>query len=400
MSKLLRSRFFSVLLEDKAQPDLSYLLRGEIKLRTVTTLTLSSAVGEQSIECTQQDLYHIASISAQTWEVESDACIRLSIDSDRLKRFKKAGLLLSSANDEESRRLLSRESWLRRSGWSPFAAAFHSRTRSANREPEVGEIDFSDDPGVRRRLLSDFIEANGCPPPIFFRDVEGTVVDMPDPAGLGGFSRLLSQRRTTRSFDPSRSVDVAVVSDVLAATFGCLGVASVAPKLSLQRRSSPSGGGLHPIEAFPFAIRIAGLEPGLYHYESDLHRLRERGPRLSVDSAENAARTFCGGQPWAGAAHFLVFLVARFQRAFWKYRDSDQAYSVIMMDAGHLSQTFYLAAASLKLGAFYSAAIQAHAIEQSLGIDGYDQGVIGVLGCGWPAESDALALDVSSKCER
>ena len=49
--------------------------------------------------------------------------------------------------------------------------------------------------------------------------------------------------------------------------------------------------------------------------------------------------------------------VARFDRNFWKYAQHRKAYKAVLMDSAHLSQTFYLTAAHLGLGAFYTAAI-------------------------------------------
>jgi nitroreductase len=56
-----------------------------------------------------------------------------------------------------------------------------------------------------------------------------------------------------------------------------------------------------------------------------------------------------------------------------------------MMDAAHLSQTLYLVATELGLGAFITAAINNVDIEERLGIDGYREGVLAVCGFGRPA---------------
>jgi nitroreductase len=52
------------------------------------------------------------------------------------------------------------------------------------------------------------------------------------------------------------------------------------------------------------------------------------------------------------------------------------------MDAAHLSQTLYLVAAELGLGAFVTAAINAANIDERLGIDGCSEGALAVSGCG------------------
>jgi SagB-type dehydrogenase family enzyme len=78
-------------------------------------------------------------------------------------------------------------------------------------------------------------------------------------------------------------------------------------------------------------------------------------------------------------------LAARFERAFWKYRNHRKALTALVMDAAHLSQTLYLVATELGLGAFVTAAINNADIEERLGLDGYRQGVLAVGGFGRPA---------------
>jgi nitroreductase len=52
------------------------------------------------------------------------------------------------------------------------------------------------------------------------------------------------------------------------------------------------------------------------------------------------------------------------------------------MDAAHLSQTLYLVAADLGLGAFVTIAVNARDIERELGLDGVGEGVVAMTGCG------------------
>ena len=147
------------------------------------------------------------------------------------------------------------------------------------------------------------------------------------------------------------------------------------------RRTSPSGGGLHPVEAYPLVLDADGVEPGLYHYHSGEHAL-ELVERLSRPEAEELAEQFTCGQGYFRHASLLVVLAARFGRSFWKYRGHEKAYAVTLMDAGHLSQTFYLVCAELGLGAFVTAAINNVDIDERLGLDGFAEGSLAISGCG------------------
>ena len=64
----------------------------------------------------------------------------------------------------------------------------------------------------------------------------------------------------------------------------------------------------------------------------------------------------------------------------------------IMMDAGHLSQTFYLLAAEAGLPAFVTAAVNEIDITAALGLDPIRDGVIAVCGCG-PASGEQVTVE-------
>ena len=53
-----------------------------------------------------------------------------------------------------------------------------------------------------------------------------------------------------------------------------------------------------------------------------------------------------------------------------------------LMDAGHLSQTFYLVCAELSLGAFVTAAINNADVDERLGLDGFAEGSLAIVCCG------------------
>ena len=76
----------------------------------------------------------------------------------------------------------------------------------------------------------------------------------------------------------------------------------------------------------------------------------------------------CCGQEWMRNASVYFFMTACFERTMWRYRFS-RAYRVLLMDAGHLGQTFQLVATGLGLNSFVTAAILDESVEKALGID-------------------------------
>jgi SagB-type dehydrogenase family enzyme len=155
------------------------------------------------------------------------------------------------------------------------------------------------------------------------------------------------------------------------------------------KKTSPSGGSLHPTEVYLLVINVVGLGPGIYHYNVENHGL-ELMIKLDQNESRELANEFTAGQSYPRQAQALFIMTSRFYRNFWKYRKHQKAYSVLLMDAAHLSQTFYLVCAELGLGAFITAAINSINIESKLGLDGFIEGAIAICGCGAPAEQDLI----------
>ena len=160
-------------------------------------------------------------------------------------------------------------------------------------------------------------------------------------------------------------------------TFGVQRWADTDGQGKVVLKTSPSGGACHPIEAYVLAHRVRGIEAGFYHYESDTHRLTtiRRGARAAT------LRACVQSQPWLGDAAFLVFMCPIYARTAWRY-PSGRAYRSILIEAGHLGQTFCVLAAERGLAPFCTLAIDDPHVDRQLGLDGVDQGVIYLVGAG------------------
>ncbi len=195
----------------------------------------------------------------------------------------------------------------------------------------------------------------------------------------------LLARYTGRNYDPGAALPITVVARLLQRCFGAQGRRELAPGAVALKKTSPSGGSLHPVEAYVLAQRLEGVPPGLYRYHPLAHGLEPLRAFMPGEARATALR-FVAGQDWFADAPLLVTLAARASRNFWKYRNHAKAYRALLLDAGHLSQTFYLLAAEAGLPAFVTAAINEVDIEQALGLEPTEDAVIAVLGCGKPAK--------------
>jgi putative peptide maturation dehydrogenase len=312
-------------------------------------------------------------------------------EQERIPELAEKGLVLSSTDDPLLNQLRRKDEELASGQWNIYAALFHSLTtwRDVDLRRQFGDpvelLAESDE------AVATFVERHGKPPPHFHRvgDADGAV-ELPISRRDGGVFAALRDRKTTRDFDVDAALTVDELGLVLYEVFGCQGLLAIGEDVTALKKTSPSGGSLHPIEAYVIVRNVDGVDPGLYHYRTEDHAL-ERLESLTRDEAEQLGSEFTCGQTYFATAGALFVLVARFSRSFWKYRKHQRAYGVLLLDAGHLSQTLYLVAAELGLGAFVTAAINGANIDERLRLDPFAEGAIAVCGCGRrAAEPSAL----------
>ena len=217
------------------------------------------------------------------------------------------------------------------------------------------------------------------PPPQFKALNNGHSITLPrheiesDP-----FFNALHARRTHRTFAPG-SVSFESVSRLLQTTWGIQGYLDTNVFGKLPYKTSPSGGARHPVEVYLMALRVDGLKKGIYHYQARDHLLE----KLDVQASPRMARAYCADQLHAAEAAALFIMTAVFSRTMWKYHNP-RAYRVVLLDAGHLCQTFCLTATRMGLAPFSTAALKDTLIEKDLGLDGISESVLYVAGIGLP----------------
>jgi SagB-type dehydrogenase family enzyme len=216
--------------------------------------------------------------------------------------------------------------------------------------------------------------------------VDGEVFALPAP-DVEGLRRLslwdaLVARETAREFTGA-PIDLGVVSNILWATFGAVhgpdrsDVAVFGVKSYGYRRTSPSGGSLQTAEPYLVNLTISGLPAGVYHYHSIDHRLT----RIDGELPAADLGPLLSGQNFANDLGFAIFMVARFDKMWWKYPHS-RSYRVALMDVGHLSQTFHLACTGYGLKTWLTAAFYDEEIARRLRLDPARQAVLLMVGAG------------------
>jgi SagB-type dehydrogenase family enzyme len=261
--------------------------------------------------------------------------------------------------------------------WNPAAGFFHFSTRNTRFNPDVvaGE----------RRLME---KSKRVPYPAPVRTHTGTRIKLAEPvAPASPLEQVLRNRRTWRTF-AEEPLSLAEVSRLLRLTAGVQQWVRAPGRGRIPLKTSPSGGACHPIETYVAATRVAGVRPGLHHYDAGTHEL----VRLKAGATASGIADFIQAQPWYNNAALLLIFTAVFGRTQWRYATA-KAYRNVLLEAGHLCQTFYLLATEMELAPFCTQAISENAIDDALGLDGVTEGVVYVAGCGRrPAEGWSIGL--------
>lgn len=291
----------------------------------------------------------------------------------RMRLLLKAGLLVCSTKSWRAQR--DADERLRALYWHGLASVWHSASRWQGIDSAQGMIDAGLDTAEGLR------EKHGAPPPAMLeRCAEDERIGLPAVV-QDDFDALLDARATCRNFDAAAALSLEMLSRLLARAFGARGDMHAAADFDVIKRTSPSGGALHPTECYLVVQRVEGLAPGLYHYHVGAHALEPMPVPADFDVAA-FAKTAVAGQQWFAEAPVLCVLAPRFGRNFWKYRNHPKAYRVCILDVGHLSQTLQLCATREGLGSFVTAAINEIDIERAFGLSGVVDGPLAVCGFG------------------
>lgn len=181
------------------------------------------------------------------------------------------------------------------------------------------------------------------------------------------FYEVIMKRRTSRNFT-SEALSLFDVSQLLWITFGAVHNWQhvVSPQFHIEglfQRTSPSGGGLHPTDAYIVACHVTGLQKGIYYYHCSNHQLIFISPLPAAFRLSD----YLVGQFWANELPLGAFCVTDFSVMWDKYTDA-RALRVALMDVGHLSQTFLLSSTAMNLCSWLSGAFEDDKVHALLGL--------------------------------
>lgn len=257
--------------------------------------------------------------------------------------------------------------------WMPEAAFFHFGTRDANYPIEF----LAHEARLREK-------AKTIPQPAPTKTLTGPRIALPPADGAGEIGAALRARRTWRNFGAT-PVSLDAVSSLLGLTWGVHRRGRVEGQGDVVFKTSPSGGSRHPIEAYLIAQQVSGLRPGAYHYDCARHEL----VHVARPIPRNQLIHLLANQYYFGSCAALFVMTACFRRTMWRY-PFRRAYRSVLIEAGHLGQTFCLLATAMGLAPFTTIAFQDSRLETLLRVDDAAESAIYVVGVG---SQDADAID-------
>lgn len=219
-------------------------------------------------------------------------------------------------------------------------------------------------------------------PSAFYERVDAPFLELPDPLLPSkteisdSFTKIMLDRRTARRFS-DHPISESELSKLLYYSWGM--TANVENPLGdfFIRKTSPSGGSLHPIEVYPIILNVENIPVGCYHYSVRKHGLEE----LSLDNPVDWIIEACGDQEWVAEAGVIFLCTAFLPRTAWKY-DYSRVSRAVISEIGYTGQSAFLTATWLKLGAFTTAALRDEIFEEMLGLDPKREPVFSVTGAG------------------
>jgi len=173
--------------------------------------------------------------------------------------------------------------------------------------------------------------------------------------------QCLARRRSQRSYQ-----DRPLTRDELTALLWATQGVTYASRGYLLR-AAPSAGALYPVETYLAVHRVAGVEPGLWHFrvpDSTLELLQACDCRQGLVAAGLS-------QGFLGTAGAVFIWTGVLNRAMWKYRE--RAIRYLFLDAGHICQNLMLAATALNLGVCPVGAFFDGEVEGLIQVDGSEE---------------------------
>jgi len=188
--------------------------------------------------------------------------------------------------------------------------------------------------------------------------------------------RTIAARRSVRSFSGA-PIGLAELARLLFFTYGRTDRRGLF-------RAVASAGAVFPLELYVVALRVDGLEPGVYHYGVESGGLDVVRPGDHLGTLKQVLA-------WDGVdierASLAIVITAVFRRNSVKYLD--RGYRMVLVEAGEAAQNLCLLATSMELGACLLGGFRDDPLSELLDVDGVEEAPLVPVVLGRPAPAAA-----------
>jgi SagB-type dehydrogenase family enzyme len=198
--------------------------------------------------------------------------------------------------------------------------------------------------------------------------------ELPQVEARSEIERTIEARRSIRAFSGAR-LGLEELARLLFFTYGRTDRHGVF-------RAVASGGALYPLELYVVALKVDGLEPGVYHYGIETSHMDVVKTGECLAALKEVV--YLQGIDVDNASAAIV-VTAAFRRNTIKYLE--RGYRMILMEAGEAAQNLCLVATSMDLGACLVGGFNDDRLSEFLDIDGVEEAPLVVAAVGWPAAS-------------
>ena len=181
---------------------------------------------------------------------------------------------------------------------------------------------------------------------------------------------LLARRRSVRHYS-GEEVGLEQVAAVLRSAAGVSGAGRVpldeGGERTISFRTTPSAGGLYPLELWLLPLRVRGLSRAVWRYEPRQDLLVEEADDKAVSDAVDAF-TVPEELMSLSRASLVLLLVGRPWKLMRKY--GQRGVRFLFIEAGAVAENVHLACTSLGLGSVDCASVRDDAVHAALDLDG------------------------------
>jgi SagB-type dehydrogenase family enzyme len=214
--------------------------------------------------------------------------------------------------------------------------------------------------------------------------IPSRVVALPPSLDLAlSLSETVRRRRSVRSYT-GEPISLPYLATIVRAA---MGITHDDQGLNAQHapsfRATASAGALYPVTLHLVALRVDGLDPGVYMYGPLDDALMTSGDNRMTDSILSSVASPEGPIATHRAAA-ICMLIARPARAIRKY--GSRGLRHVFLEAGAIAHQINLAATALGVGSVDSSSLYDDEVHEAVGVDGVHETLVHAVVLGVPAE--------------